>query len=87
MFGIAPTMYHIPCKVRFARFEGTNKLVFRDQTACGGNLFKQYDAVIDFCLKHLNLAGRTDRKLRQDTLTVPYTAIKEAAVPALLKCG
>ncbi len=50
---------------------------------CEGNLFKQYDAVIDFCLKHLNLAGRMDNKFRQDTLTVPYTAIKEAAINML----
>lgn len=83
LFGIDPTMHHIQCKVRLARFEGTNKLVFRDQTVCEGNLFKQYDAVIDFCLKHLNLAGRMDSKFRQDTLTVPYTAIKEAAINML----
>ncbi len=76
-------MHHIQCKVRLARFEGINKLVFRDQTVCEGNLFKQYDAVIDFCLKHLNLAGRMDSKFRQDTLTVPYTAIKEAAINML----
>lgn len=83
LFGLDPTMQHIQCKVRLARFEGTNKLVFRDQTVCEGNLFKQYDAVIDFCLKHLNLAGRMDSKFRQDTLTVPYTAIKEAAINML----
>jgi len=83
LFGLDPTMHHIQCKVRLARFEGTNKLVFRDQTVCEGNLFKQYDAVIDFCLKHLNLAGRMDSKFRQDTLTVPYTAIKEAAINML----
>lgn len=83
LFGIDPTMHHIQCKVRLARFEGINKLAFRDQTVCEGNLFKQYDAVIDFCLKHLNLAGRMDSKFRQDTLTVPYTAIKEAAINML----
>lgn len=83
LFGLDPTMHHIQCKVRLARFEGTNKLVFRDQTVCEGNLFKQYDAVIDFCLKHLNLAGRMDSKFRQDELTVPYYAIKEAAINML----
>ena len=83
LFGLDPTMHHIQCKVRLARFEGTNKLAFRDQTVSEGNLFKQYDAVIDFCLKHLNLAGRMDSKFRRDTLTVPYTAIKEAAINML----
>lgn len=42
-----------------------------------------YDTVIDFCLKHLNLSGRMDSKYRQDTLTVPYEAIKEATVNML----
>ena len=57
--------------------------MFRDQTICEGNLFEQYDAVIDFCLKHLNLAGRMDSKFRQDTLTVPYEAIKETTINML----
>ncbi len=52
LFGFAPTMHHIPCKVRLARFESANKLVFRDQAMCEGNQFKQHDAVSDFCLKN-----------------------------------
>lgn len=38
---------------------------------------------MDFCLKHLNLVGRMDSKFRQDTLTVPYEAIKEATINML----
>lgn len=83
LFGKEPFMLHTQCKVRLARFEGIDKRVFRDQTVCEGNLFEQYDAVMDFCLKHLNLAGRMDSKFRQDTLTVPYEAIKEATVNML----
>lgn len=83
LFGKEPSMIHTQCKVRLARFEGTDKRIFRDQTICEGNLFEQYDAVIDFCLKHLNLSGRMDSKYRQDTLTVPYEAIKEAAINML----
>jgi len=83
LFGKEPSMLHPQCKVRLARFEGTDKRVFRDQTICEGNLFEQYDAVMDFCLKHLNLAGRMDYKFRKDTLTVPYEAIKEATVNML----
>ena len=83
LFGNDPTMHNIQCKVRLARFEGTDKRYFRDQTVCEGNLFEQYDAVVDFCLKHLNLAGRMDGKFRKDTLTVPYDAIKEATVNML----
>lgn len=83
LFGKEPTSLHSQCKIRLARFEGTDKRVFRDQTVCEGNLFEQYDAAMDFCLKHLNLSGRMDSKFRQDTLTVPYEAIKEATVNML----
>lgn len=83
LFGKEPTLLHSQCKIRLARFEGTDKRVFRDQTVCEGNLFEQYDAVMDFCLKHLNLSGRMDRKFRHDTLTVPYEAIKEATINML----
>lgn len=80
LFGNEPSMLHTQCKVRLARFAGTDKRVFLDQTVCEGNLFEQYDAIMDFCLKHLNLSGRMDSKFRQDTLTVPYEAIKEATI-------
>ena len=83
LFGKEPSIIHTQCKVRLARFEGTDKRVFRDQTICEGNLFEQYDAVMDFCLKHLNLTGRMDSKFRQDKLTVPYEAIKEATTNML----
>lgn len=83
LFGKEPTSIHSQCKIRLARFEGTDKRVFRDQTVCEGNLFEQYDAVMDFCLKHLNLAGRMDSKFRQDTLSVPYEAVKEATINML----
>lgn len=83
LFGKDPSLLHYQCKIRMARFEGIDKRIFRDQTVCEGNLFEQYDAVMDFCLKHLNLSGRMDCKYRQDTLTVPYEAIKEATINML----
>lgn len=83
LFGKEPSLLHSQCKIRLARFEGTDKRAFRDQTICEGNLFEQYDAVMDFCLKHLNLSGRMDSKFRQDTLTVPFEAIKEATINML----
>lgn len=83
LFGKEPTLLHPQCKIRLARFEGVDKRVFRDQTVCEGNLFEQYDTVMDFCLKHLNLSGRMDSKFRQDMLTVPYEAIKEATINML----
>ena len=83
LFSKNPTTVHPQCAVRLARFAGVDKKVFRDQTICEGNLFVQYDAVLDFCLKHLNLSGRMDQQYRQDTLTVPYEALREATANML----
>ena len=83
LFSKCPTAVHPQCAVRLARFAGTDKRFFRDQTICEGNLFAQYDAVLDFCLKHLNLSGRMDRRYREDTLTVPYEALREATANML----
>ena len=83
LFSKYPTAVHPQCAVRLARFAGTDKRFFRDQTICEGNLFAQYDAVLDFCLKHLNLSGRMDRRYREDTLTVPYEALREATANML----
>ena len=83
LFGKEPATRHPQCKVRLARFEGTDKVAIRDQTVCAKNLFEQYNAVVDFCLKHLNLSGRVDGAFRKDTLTVPLSVIREAAVNML----
>ncbi len=80
LFGKDPAMRYPQCKVRLARFEGTDKVAIRDQTICAKNLFEQYNAVVDFCLKHLNLSGHVDGAFRKDTLTVPLNVIREAAV-------
>jgi ATP-dependent DNA helicase RecG len=58
--------------------------VFRDQIVCEGNLFDQYDAILDFCRKHMFLSGTMDQKERIDTLTVPYKVIREAALNILI---
>lgn len=84
LFGKDPCKYHIQCKIRLARFEGTNKRVFRDQAINEGNLFEQYDAAVEFCYKHLFLSGRMDRKVREDKLTVPQDVIKEACINMLV---
>lgn len=84
LFGKDPCKYHIQCKIRLARFEGTDKRVFRDQAINEGNLFEQYDAAVEFCYKHLFLSGRMDRKIREDKLTVPQDVIKEACINMLV---
>lgn len=84
LFGNDPTSHHIQCKIKLARFEGKNKQEFRDQTVCEGNLFSQYKATMDFCLKHLNLSGRMDRRVREERLTVPFEVVKEASINMLV---
>ena len=84
LFGKNPTRKISQCELKLARFEGTNMRVFRDQIVCEGNLFDQYDAILDFCRKHMFLSGTMDQKERIDTLTVPYKVIREAALNILI---
>ena len=80
LFGKDSVRHHLQCCIRLARFEGVDKLEFRDHTVCEGNLFRQYDETIDFCRKHLFLSGQMDEKIRVDRLTVPFEIIKEATI-------
>lgn len=84
LFGKDPTKFHIQCKVRLARFEGTEMAEFRDQTVCYGNLFEQYDAIISFCQKHLFLAGKMEQIERVDTLSIPFKALRETVLNLLV---
>lgn len=83
LFGKEPTRFYNQCKVRLARFEGTSMRQFRDQTVCEGNLFEQYDAIINFCQKHMFLAGTMETGQRIDTLTVPFVALRETVLNML----
>ncbi len=62
---------------------GRDLRTFRDQTVCEGNLFEQYDAIINFCQKHMFLAGTMETGQRIDTLTVPFLAIRETVLNML----
>ena len=84
LFGKDPSRTFSQCKVRLARFEGTTMDEFRDQTVCYGNLFEQYDAVVEFCQKHMYLAGKMELKGRIDTLTVPIDVVREATLNLLV---
>lgn len=84
LFGNAPDRFLTQCKIRLARFEGTDMDKFRDQTVCYGNLFEQYDTIIAFCRKHMFLSGNMDQKERIDTLTLPFKALREATLNLLV---
>lgn len=83
LFGKKPRNMYIQCCLRLARFEGTDMTAFRDQTVCEGNLFEQYDTAVEFCQKHMFLSSKMDEQYRNDTLTVPYKALREAIINLL----
>ena len=83
LFGKNPHHDFMQCSLRMARFEGTDKRVFRDQTVCEGNLFEQYDEAINFCRKHFFLGGTMDSKVRVDIPTVPFSVLKESIINML----
>ena len=84
LFAKSPDKYHNQCKVRLGRFEGTTMSEFRDHTVCYGNLFEQYDAIINFCQKHMFLAARMDEVERVETLTVPFKVVREATLNTII---
>ena len=71
------------CKLRLARFKGTNKQFFIDNQQVEGNIFELVDAAMAFFFKHLNLSGTTHNRLyREDELEIPYDALRESVVNA-----
>ena len=84
LFAKSPDKYHNQCKVRLGRFEGITMSEFRDHIVCYGNLFEQYDAIINFCQKHMFLAARMDEVERVETLTVPFKVVREATLNTII---
>lgn len=71
------------CRLRLARFKGTNKQYFIDNQQHVGNIFQLVDAAMAFFFKHLNLSGTTHHRIvREDELEIPYDALREAVVNA-----
>lgn len=72
------------CRLRLARFKGTNKQYFIDNQQQVGNIFQLVDAAMAFFFKHLNLSGTTHHRIiREDELEIPYDALREAVVNSL----
>ena len=71
------------CRLRLARFKGTDKQYFIDNQQHVGNIFQLVDAAMTFFFKHLNLSGTTHHRIvREDELEIPYDALREAVVNA-----
>lgn len=84
LFGRDPYKFFLHCKVRLARFEGVIMDKFRDQFVMEGNLFQQFQAIQDFCRKHMFMSGDQDDFDSKNELTVPLKVVREAALNLLI---
>ena len=71
------------CLLRMARFAGKTKEVFIDNRQVEGNVFRMLDEAMQFCFKHLSLSGEVKGLIREERLSIPYKALREALVNAL----
>ena len=76
-------MDYAQCQLKLARFRGTTRDEFVDNKQIGGNAFKLLDEAMTFFFKHLSLSGVVRGMIREEELTVPYKALREAVVNAL----
>lgn len=78
------TSDHFPqCKLRLARFKGVDRQEFIDNTQLEGNLFILFDEAMSFLFKHLSLSGKIIKAEREEELSIPYKALREAVINAL----
>lgn len=78
------TMDYPQCLLRLARFAGTDNKVFVDNKQVRGNLFKMIDEAMAFFFKHLSLSGEVKGLIREEGLSVPYNALRECLINALI---
>ena len=71
------------CLLRMARFAGTTTDIFIDERRVEGNAFRMLDEAMQFCFKHLSLSGEVKGLIREERLSIPYKALREAVVNAL----
>ena len=74
---------YFQCMVRLARFRGIDKAEFIDNVQVRGNIFQLLDAAMSFVFKHLSLSGVVNGLEREEQLSVPYKALREAVINAL----
>lgn len=84
LFGKEPNRHFLQCRVKLARFEGTDMDRFRDEKTCYGNLFEQFNEVLTFCRKHMFMSGTMDEPGSVITLSVPLKALREIVLNMLV---
>ena len=85
LFATDPLPDYPQCKLRLARFKGTDKSEFLDNRQVHGHAFHLLQEGMDFLLRHLPIAGRFEpgRVERIDEPLFPVAALREALVNAL----
>ena len=83
LFAKKTSNYFPQCKLRLARFRGTDRMEFIDNSQIEGNIFFLFDEAMAFLFKHLSLSGRIIKLEREEELSIPYKALREAVINAL----
>ncbi|MBB6495998.1 AlbA family DNA-binding domain-containing protein [Methanococcus maripaludis] len=71
-------------KIRCARFKGDETGEFIDRKEIEGNIFEQIDMAEKFLKAHLNLSGKIEGLKRKDSYEIPFIALREALINAVV---
>jgi len=72
------------CRVKCARFKGTNMSVFMDKKEYEGDLFSQLKQTEIFIKNHINIGAQITELKSKEIAEIPYAAIREALVNAVV---
>ncbi|MCP5499964.1 MAG: hypothetical protein H7A25_08680 [Leptospiraceae bacterium] len=72
------------CKVKCARFKGTNMDTFIDKKEYSGDIFSVYENTLNFILNHIHLRGDINGMRREESYEVPVVALREALTNAFV---
>jgi ATP-dependent DNA helicase RecG len=72
------------CRIKCARFKGVDMSVFIDKKEYSGNLFSQLKNAEIFIKNHINVGPQITQLKNKEVPEIPYVAIREALVNAVV---
>lgn len=72
------------CSVKCSRFKGSSMDIFLDKKEYSNDIFKQLESAEKFILNHINVGAQITELQRKDVPEIPYEAIREALINALV---
>ncbi len=72
------------CRIKCARFKGVNMSVFIDKKEYSGDLFSQLKNAEIFVKNHINIGPQITQLKNKEVPEIPYVAIREALVNAVV---